>query len=89
MKQSRFSDQQVVRILEEADKGEQTITDICREHGISQATFYSWRRRFQGMNVETLRELKRLQRENARLKKLLADRELEIDALEEVMRKKL
>ena len=88
MKKSRFTEEQIVRILEQADKGDQTITDICREHGISQATFYSWRKQFRGMNVETVREFKRLQRENARLKKLLADCELEIDAMKEVMRKK-
>ena len=89
MKKGRFTEEQIVRILEQADKGEQTITDVCREHGISQATFYSWRKQFRGMNVETVREFKRLQQENARLKKLLADRELEIDAMKEVMRKKL
>jgi len=88
MKKARFTEEQIVRILEQADKGEQTITDVCREHGISQATFYSWRKQFRGMNVETLREFKRLQQENVRLKKLLADRELEIDAMKEVMRKK-
>ncbi|MCD6141440.1 transposase [Candidatus Bipolaricaulota bacterium] len=50
-----------MKILEQADKGDQTITEICREHGISQATFYSWRKQFRGMNVEkTLREFKHL-----------------------------
>jgi putative transposase len=89
MKQSRFTEQQVVRILAEGDKGEKTVTDICREHGISTATYYNWRRRFRGMGVDEVREYRKLKRENARLKKLLADREIEIDALQEVVRKKL
>lgn len=89
MKQSRFTEQQVVRILAEGDKGEKTVSEICREHGISTATYYNWRRRFRGMGVDEVREYRKLQRENARLKRLLADRELEIDALQEVVRKKL
>lgn len=89
MKQSRFTEQQVVQILAEGDKGEKTVSEICREHGISPATYYNWRRRFRGMGVDEVREYRKLQRENARLKRLLADRELEIDALQEVVRKKL
>jgi len=75
-------------LLAEADRGEQTIGDVCRSHGVSEATFYNWRKRFRGMGVEEVREYRRLKQENARLKKLLADRELEIDAMKEVMRKK-
>ena len=75
-------------ILAEADRGEQTIGDVCRSHGVSEATFYNWRKRFRGMGVDEVREYRRLKQENARLKKLLADRELEIDAMKEVMRKK-
>ena len=89
MKKSRFTEQQVVRILAEGDQGEKTVTEICREHGISSATYYNWRRRFRGMGVDEVREYRKLKRENARLKKLLADREIEIDALQEVVRKKL
>lgn len=89
MKRSRFTEQQVVQILAEGDKGEKTVSEICREHGISTATYYNWRRRFRGMGLDEVREYRKLQRENARLKRLLADRELEIDALREVVRKKL
>jgi len=87
MKKSRFTEQQVVRILAQGDQGEKTVSEICREHGISSATYYNWRRRFRGMGVDEVREYCKLKRENARLKKLLADRE--IDALQEVVRKKL
>jgi putative transposase len=89
MKRSRFSEEQIVTILAEADCGEQTIGDVCRAHGVSEATFYNWRKRFRGMGVDEVREYRELKQENARLKKLLADRELEIDAMKEVMRKKL
>lgn len=89
MKKSRFTEEQVVRILAEAARGEKTIADVCRAHGVSEATFYNWRKRFRGMGIDEVREYRELKRENARLKKLLADRELEIDAMKEVMRKKL
>jgi len=87
MKTSRFTEEQVVAILAEADRSEETIGAICRGHGVSEATFYNWRKRFRGMGVDEVREYCRLKQENARLKKLLADRELEIDAMKEVMRK--
>ncbi len=89
MKQSRFTEEQVVRILAEGDQGEKTITELCREQGISAATYYNWRRRFRGMGLDEVREYRKLKRENARLKKLLAEREIEIDGLREVLRKKL
>jgi len=89
MKKSRFTEEQIVAILAEADRGEKTIGDVCRSHGASEATFYNWRKRFRGIGVDEVREYRELKRENARLKKLLADRELEIDAMKEVMRKKL
>jgi len=89
MKKSRFTEQQVVRILAEGDKGEKTIAEFCREHGISPATYYNWRKRYRGMGVDEVREYRKLKQENARLKKLLADREIEIDAMQELIRKKL
>ncbi|MEW6216200.1 MAG: transposase [Candidatus Bipolaricaulota bacterium] len=89
MKKSRFTEEQIVAILAEADRGEKTIGDVCREQGVSEPTFYNWRKRFRGMGVEEVREYRELKQENARLKRLLADRELEIDAMKTVMRKKL
>jgi len=88
MKKSRFTEEQVVRILSKGDKGDKTITEVCREHGISEPTFYNWRKRFRGMGVDEVREYRRLKQENARLKKLLANRDVEIDAMKEVMAKK-
>ncbi len=89
MKKSRFTEEQIVAILAEADREEKTIGDVCRAHGVSEPTFYDWRKRFRGMGVEEVREYRELKQENARLKRLLADRELEIDAMKTVMRKKL
>ena len=89
MKKSRFTEEQIVTILAEGDRGGQTIGEVCRAHGVSQATFYNWRKRFRGMGVDEVREYRQLKQENVRLKMLLADRELEIDAMKEVMRKKL
>jgi len=89
MKNSRFTEEQVVAILAEADRGESTIGEVCRAHGVSEATFYNWRKRFRGMGVEEVREYRRLKQENARLKKMVADRDLEIEAMREVIRKKL
>jgi len=79
----------VCAILADGDREEKTIGDVGLAHGVSEPTFYNWRKRFRGMGVKEVREYRRISHENARLKKLLADRELEIDAMKEVMRKKL
>ena len=87
MKSGQFTDEQIVTILQEATKGEQPISTLCREKGISEATFYTWRKKFGGMKVKEAQRLRELEKENARLKKLLADRDLEIDCLKEVASK--
>jgi putative transposase len=87
MKAGQYTDEQIVSILQEAQKGEKPIIALCKEHGISEATFYTWRKRFGGMQVREAQRLKELEKENARLKKLLADRDLEIDCLKEVASK--
>ena len=87
MKTGQFTDEQIVAILQAAQKGDKTVVALCKEHGISDATFYLWRKRFGGMQVKDAQRLKELERENSRLKKLLADRDLEIDCLKEVASK--
>ena len=89
MKASQFSDEQIVQILQEAERGQRSIGAICRTQGITETTFYRWRRKFGGMTVSEVMRLKELEKENARLKRLLAERDLEVDALKELISKKL
>ena len=88
MKQGQFSQEQIVAILHQAEKGEATIQAICREHGIAETTFYRWRKAYGGMTVSEASRLKELEKENARLKRLLAERDLALDALQEYLQKK-
>ena len=88
MKQNEFSQEQIIRILQQAEQGQKSISEICRDAGIAETTFYRWRKQFGGMTVAEAQRLKELEKENARLKKLLADRDLEIDALKEFLAKK-
>jgi putative transposase len=88
MKQGQFSQEQIVTILHEAERGEKTIRELCREYSITETTFYRWRKLYGGMSVSEAHHLKELQKENARLKRLLAERDLEIDALKEYLAKK-
>jgi putative transposase len=87
MKQKQFTDEQIVAILQEAAKGEKPIIDVCREKGISEATFYAWRKKFGGLQTRDVQRLKGLEKENARLKRLLAEKVVEIDCLKEVASK--
>jgi putative transposase len=87
MKAGEMSDEQIVAILQEADKGEKKLADLCREKGISQNTFYTWKRKFQGMQTNEVKRLRELEKENARLKRLLAERDLDIDILKELVQK--
>jgi len=88
MKQGQFSQEQIVAILQQAEKGDTTIQAICREQGLTETTFYRWRRIYGGMNVSEASRLKELEKENARLKRLLAERDLEVDLLKEYLAKK-
>jgi putative transposase len=88
MKKKRFSEGQIVRILREAETGQMPIVELCRKHAISEFTFYRWRRKYQGLSISEARRLRELEKENTRLKQLLANRDLEIDAIREVLRKK-
>ena len=83
----RYSEEQIIGFLQEADAG-LTVTDLCRRHGFSEASYYLWRSKFGGMNVPDAKRLKTLEVENTRLKKLLAEAILEQEVTREVLRKK-
>jgi putative transposase len=86
MKKSRYSDEQIVRILREADQ--MSVTQVAKKNGVSEATINTWRKRFGEMEVNDERHLKQLEQENGPLKKLLAERDLEIEVIKDVSRKK-
>jgi putative transposase len=88
MKTTTHTPEQIIKILEQAEKGEQSISAVCREHAISENTFYRWRKTYGGMSVNEAQRLKELEKENARLKRLLAERVLENDLLKELLGKK-
>ena len=87
MKKSKFTEEQIVRILEEAERGGKTHAQLCKDHGVNLNTFYIWRRKYAGLQTQDLRQLRDLERENAQLKRLLAERDLEIDAVRALFRK--
>ena len=87
MKKARFSESQIVAILKQQEAG-QTVAQIAREHGISEATFYTWKSKYGGMQVSELTRLKELEAENRRLKQMYADLSLENQTIKEVLRKK-
>ena len=86
MKKSRFSEQQRVKILREADKS--PVARVAKKHGVSEQTIYAWRKRFGQLEAVDVKRLRQLEQENAKLKKLVAERDLEIDVMKEVARKK-
>ena len=88
MRQSRFSEEQIVSILNQAENGI-TTADLTRKLGISEATFYRWKKKYSGMGVAELRRLKQLEQENSKLKRLVADLSLDKAMLQDVLRKKL
>jgi len=87
LKRSKFTEEQIVRILQEAASGQKTNAQLCKEHGVNLNTFYIWKRKYAGLQTDDLRQLRELERENAQLKKLLAERDLEIDAVKALFRK--
>jgi putative transposase len=87
MKKSRFTDEQIIGILKEADQGKK-LQDIFRAHKISNATFYKWRRKFRGMEVEDAKKMRDLESENAKLKKLVANLSLDNLVLKDALGKK-
>jgi putative transposase len=82
------SEEEIVRVLREAESGD-TVVEICRKHGISQQTFYLWKKKYAGLGLSELRELRQLREENAKLKRLVADLSLDRHVLQEIVAKKL
>lgn len=82
----RFTEEQIIGILGEAEAGVK-VKDLCRQHNVTEQTYYRWKSKYSGMSVSELRRLKELEKENQRLKKLVAEKELHIDALKEVVKK--
>lgn len=87
MKRSRFTEEQIIVILREQEAGQKTA-DVCRRHGVSEATFYKWKSKYGGMEVSDAKRLKVLETENARLKKLLAETMLDNAMLKDINSKK-
>ena len=86
MKQGEFSEEQVVAILKQAAAGTK-VAELCRRHGISDATFYNWRNKFGGLEISELRRLRQLEDENRRLKAIVADQALDLRVLKDVLAK--
>ena len=89
MKGKRYTTVQKIRILREGERGDTTITDVCRAHQISEQTFHRWKREFGMLEVDQAKQLKELKRENERLKRMLADEMLGKELLREALEKKL
>ncbi len=87
MKTSRFSDSQIIAILKQAEAGS-PVPELCREHGISSATFYKWRAKFGGMDASLMARLRELEEENRRLKKMYAEERLKAEIIQEALQKK-
>jgi putative transposase len=87
MSKRTHTDEQIVRILEEGERTQGSKGEYCRSQNISEATYYAWRKKFYGMQIQDVRRLKELEKENTRLKKLLADALLAKEALQEVVKK--
>ena len=84
----RFTEEQIVAILRDGQVGGKAVEQLCREHGVSQPTYYAWRRKYGSMSEPDVKRLRELEKENSRLKRLLAERELAIDVMKEFLEKK-
>jgi putative transposase len=88
MPKKGHSEEQILRALHQAESGA-TVKEVCREHGVSDATFYIWKKKYAGLGLSELRELRQLREENGKLKRLVADLSLDRHILQEILQKKL
>jgi putative transposase len=87
MKGKRYTEEQIIRILKEAESGK-TVSEVCRQYGVSEWSFYRWRKKYRGMDVSMAKRLRQLEGENKRLKKIVAQQAIDIDALKDLLSKK-
>jgi putative transposase len=88
MRQSKFTEEQIVALLREAEKGEQTIQALAKDRGITEQTFYRWRKKYGGVDANDLKRMRELEKENARLKRIVGELSLDVAALKELNAKK-
>lgn len=86
MKGKRYTEEQIIKILKEVEAGK-TVTEVCREYNVAEATVYRWRNKYRGMDKRQLKRLKELEQENARLKKIVAQQALDMDAMKDLLGK--
>lgn len=87
MKGKRYSEEQIFRILQEGDRGAK-VADLCRQYGISENTYFRWKSKYSGLELSDLKRMKEVEGENSRLKRIVADQALQIDAMKEVLQRK-
>ena len=88
MRKSRFTEEQIVAIVRESERGELTVAQVAKKHGVTDTTLFRWRRKYSGLEISQAVELNQLQRENTRLKRVVAEQALDIQVLKEINAKK-